>query len=253
MSIPPLEVHVDVSSSSARYRHSSGDSRHSQHKPAHTSPLSSRSVNFLSEDVRRHSKSKCYKRQSVSVGDKIHEHADASTLDRLSMRSYTPETDLTMESPEKPESPLEGATSPLYTNDSLNSSSSFDSTSSQQPLCSNKRSHCGGITQVESDKPFTSLAVEVLRQHRKSVENYLTKNESAKDTFDNEMFDASNTSLMLPESLHQDKHVQVEGQSMRSHRANSNGSQSKDCEPRSHRRSSCQMAMQDGCLTMEDM
>ncbi len=84
--VPPLEVQVDINASSASYRNSAcaGDGS-AKTTPAHGSPTSSRSVNFLGEDgmapVNRGSKR--YKRQSVSVGDSIHEHSETN-LERLS-------------------------------------------------------------------------------------------------------------------------------------------------------------------------
>jgi hypothetical protein len=96
--IPPLEVHVDVVSNTARYRHGSGSADPGTARSAgNGSPTSSRSVSFIGDEIinGQYGRTKRYKRQSLSVGDRIHEHAERN-LERLSIRSFN-EGDCTME------------------------------------------------------------------------------------------------------------------------------------------------------------
>ncbi|CAH1774899.1 unnamed protein product [Owenia fusiformis] len=68
-----------------RSRHNSSSS-HSKNLSNHGSPTSNRSVNFLDDGLRKLGSKKKYKRQCISVGDKIHEHSEKSP-DAMSVKS----------------------------------------------------------------------------------------------------------------------------------------------------------------------
>ena len=85
--VAPLDVNVEAPS--GRHRHNSVVSSGYTDTPATTlkgSPTSARSVNFLPADESI-ARSKRYKRQSVSVGDSIHEHS-VRTLERAGVTSF---------------------------------------------------------------------------------------------------------------------------------------------------------------------
>ena len=158
--VPPLEVQVDVLNSSARYRHGSGSSN-----PANPpgSPGSSRSAGGVSEDGRP----RRYWRQSRSVGERLHEHAERrEQTERLSVHSFSPdavEEDAEMgacggvpdlRSPTGPTA-MKGTAS----RGSQRHSVSFECVTSR----AGSRSPGGELPEVESDKP--SLCAIVTRQH----------------------------------------------------------------------------------------
>ncbi len=94
---PPLEVHVDVINNAACYHNNGGegdgtDVAQQTKDKSPGSPTSSRSVNFIGEEIHsNYSRSRRYKRQSLSVGDKINEHAEHHLERGMSVRSYTEE------------------------------------------------------------------------------------------------------------------------------------------------------------------
>ena len=163
--IPPLEpsppesveVQVDMTTTSARYRHNSGGSGDSPNEPSppktdkvQGSPTSSRSVNFIAEEVigGHYGRSKRYKRQSVSVGDKINEHSEHN-LERMSIRSYTEEDySLDVSGTQKLTCALQEPRYQGATGMSPRSSLSYDSMPSTRHSSSPT-----DLTEVESDRP----------------------------------------------------------------------------------------------------
>ena len=146
-----------MSNTATRCQHYNANCQQHKARPSQGSPTSTRSVNFLERDIRGHSagKAKKYKRQSLSVGDKIHEHMDRANLERLSIKSFNPDVLCVDEDSSREPSPrnMYSLCSALQDNmadlrkSSPHNSASFDS------MSSNSRS-VSGLPEVESDHPM---------------------------------------------------------------------------------------------------
>ena len=170
--VPSHEVHLDVTGTSARYLH--GSTSHgldTTSRPSTTSalpssqgsPTSTRSVNFAGDEVIEYTVpcSKRYKRQSLSVGDSIYEHAEGAGdgLGALGLASNMSNLDAIPRGPSSPpglaSAPLQISASCSLTHASPRSVTSADNL--LDPRVCPSRFCEGGITQVENDRPSHHL------------------------------------------------------------------------------------------------
>lgn len=139
------------------------------------SPTSGRSVNFEDTGLVSHgSRSKRYKRHSLSVGDRIHEHAEVSS-ERLSVRSLTTEegmmqmavtqVDVAASTTKHMLPWLQEVTS----SQSTHSGDCFGSSGSSQQGATGGCSH--DLTEVDSDRPLTYIVHSLVSDHRSSGES----------------------------------------------------------------------------------
>ena len=147
----PLDVNVEAPPS--RHRHNSVVSSSGAETTTTTlkgSPTSTRSVNFLPGDEVI-GRSKRYKRQSVSVGDSIHEHA-VRTLERASVTSFAGD-DVVSVGGSTRRGYGRRKTSPLRANETSPVTRRCSSVSVECVTNSTPNYATDGLTEVENDHP----------------------------------------------------------------------------------------------------
>ncbi|KAI0215928.1 E3 ubiquitin-protein ligase RNF19A [Lamellibrachia satsuma] len=166
--VAPLDVNVEAPPS--RHRHNSVVSSSGAEASVTTttlkgSPTSTRSVNFLPTYDEVIGRSKRYKRQSVSVGDSIHEHA-VRTLERASVTSFAGD-DVVSVGGSVRRGHSRRKTSPLRTSETSPATRHCSSISVECVTNAVPNYAVDGLTEVENDRPKVSVVTPCSQQEKR--------------------------------------------------------------------------------------